>query len=96
MIYDTQNLGIAPLRSRSKPADGQGLPPLQVHAAIPRLCTIKEVAAEAGVGSTTVHRVIHGGINVEQETHQKVISAIHRLNAKKLAVFLSADKGDLR
>lgn len=69
---------------------------MQVHAAIPRLCTIKEVAAEAGVGSTTVHRVIHGGMNVERETHQKVVSAIHRLNAKKLAVFLIADKDHLR
>ena len=42
--------------------------------------TIKDVAKKSGVGVGTVSRVINGGINVNKETHERVLNAIKELN----------------
>jgi predicted transcriptional regulator len=77
---------------RALPADELSV---AARAGMPRLCTIKEIAVEAGVSSTTVHRVIHGEMMVRRQTYQRVIAAMRRLNAERLALFTSAAHADL-
>ena len=42
--------------------------------------TIKDVAAEAGVTSTTVSRVLNNRGYISEETREKVYSAMEKLN----------------
>lgn len=42
--------------------------------------TIDDVAREAGVGRSTVSRVINGAVNVNEETRKKIVEVMARLN----------------
>ena len=58
--------------------------------------TIKDVAAEAGVTSTTVSRVLNNRGYISEETREKVYSAMEKLNymPNEMARNLSRQKSD--
>lgn len=86
---------VAPTGAMTRPGLAASRLSVTTRTEVPRLCTIKEIAAEAGVSSTTVHRVLHGEMMVRRQTYKRVIAAIRRLNAERLALFASAAHGDL-
>ena len=49
-----------------------------------RLCTIKEIAARAGLGAGTVHRALKGGRFVHDDTCRRVIETLRQLNEEKI------------
>ena len=58
--------------------------------------TIKDVAAEAGVTSTTVSRVLNNRGYISEETREKVYSAMEKLNymPNEMARNLSRQKSE--
>ena len=58
--------------------------------------TIKDVAAEAGVTSTTVSRVLNNRGYISEETREKVYSAMEKLNymPNEMSRNLSRQKSD--
>ena len=60
--------------------------------------TIKDVAAEAGVTSTTVSRVLNNRGYISEETREKVYSAMEKLNymPNEMARNLSRQKSAIR
>lgn len=51
---------------------------------VPGLCTMKEIAVEAGVGVGTVHRVLRGGAPASEAARVKVFSAMAKLNSSRV------------
>jgi DNA-binding LacI/PurR family transcriptional regulator len=50
-----------------------------------RLCTIKEIAEKAQLGTGTVHRALKGGRLVSAETRALVLDTVRLLNEEKIA-----------
>ena len=50
-----------------------------------RLCTIKEIADRAALGTGTVHRALKGRRLVSERTRRLVLDTVRRLNEEKIA-----------
>lgn len=50
-----------------------------------RKFTVKEIAFQAGLGTATVDRVLHGRNNVRQVTRDRVVAAIEELERQHAA-----------
>lgn len=50
-----------------------------------RLCTIREIAEKAELGTATVHRALKNSREVRPETRRLVLDTVCRLNEEKIA-----------
>lgn len=54
--------------------------PISSQAAIPRFCTIKDLATASGLSVGTVHRVLSGTGSASPNAVKRVLSALRHLN----------------
>lgn len=52
---------------------------------IERLCTIREIADKAELGTATVHRALKNSREIRPETRRLVLDTVCRLNEEKIA-----------
>ncbi|MER8638846.1 LacI family DNA-binding transcriptional regulator [Mesorhizobium sp. M1365] len=52
---------------------------------IERLCTIREIAEKAELGTATVHRALKNSREIRPETRRLVLDTVCRLNEGKIA-----------
>lgn len=50
-----------------------------------RLCTIREIANKAQLGTATVHRALKNSREIRPETRRLVLDTVRRLNEEKIA-----------